>query len=107
MDFPRLDYDPEKWMCEYCGRVGFKNRADLSRHMLMHSGKTYVCKTCGAEFPNITGMRTHMKNTCFGIRVCTTCGRKGFKNERDYFNHMSEHDPKYAYRSKRDELDTK
>lgn len=48
-----------------------------------------------------------MKNTCFGIRVCTTCGRKGFKNERDYFNHMSEHDPKYAYRSKRDELDTK
>lgn len=92
IDFPRLPYQPEKWMCEFCGKVGFRNRQEFNLHSLSHT-EDVVCKKCGSKFSNFSMLRRHEQQSCMGDKVCSVCGKKGFRNKPEFSKHMYEHNP--------------
>lgn len=50
-----------RFECDVCGRK-FARRTDVTFHMGMHTGKTFVCDFCGYQFHSVKSMRKHVKN---------------------------------------------
>ena len=98
--------------CKQCTKA-FNNQLSLTRHKYEHKSRTYVCKTCGEDFPFESQFNTHRlthsnrwKHTC----TYTDCDKR-FKNLGDRNRHVKEHTspwlmcpdcPKYKTKAKRD-----
>ncbi|CAK6972999.1 zinc finger protein 208-like [Scomber scombrus] len=52
---------PKTYMCSTCGKQ-FPSSASLNRHLIIHSGKKpYKCTLCGTGFTQIGNLKTHQK----------------------------------------------
>lgn len=56
------------YTCSLCGK-SYVSHSGLSRHMLLHEGKTYMCPICDSKFTQKSSMKTHLK----GIHKSSQC----------------------------------
>lgn len=53
-------YEIQQYYCPLCEK-GFCHQSGLSRHLIVHSGKTFNCHECSKRFTDQSSLRRHIK----------------------------------------------
>ncbi|XP_037044571.1 zinc finger protein 12-like [Bradysia coprophila] len=74
--YRRKNETPSNWPCEKCGKI-FAFRRLLNMHVLLHSGKSYVCNECGQSFKHPKYLARHSKQHKEIVKLrCTMCEKE-------------------------------
>ncbi|KAI5636844.1 zinc-finger associated domain (zf-AD) domain-containing protein [Phthorimaea operculella] len=86
------DEEPFTYMCEVCGRDGFKHESTLRYHQQKHSDvRSVECDVCKKQFKDKYQLRIHMTIHTDERRFQCRCCLKAFRQQQHLTSHMKTH----------------